>query len=30
MLQYDLFGEYIEPKNETSTKYTQKVETPIY
>jgi hypothetical protein len=30
MFQYDLFGEQIEPKNETSTKYTQKVETPIY
>lgn len=30
MFQYDLFGERIEPKNETSTKYTQKVETPIY
>lgn len=30
MFQYDLFGEQIEPKNETSAKYTQKVETPIY
>lgn len=30
MFQYDLFGEQIEQQKETSTKYTQKVETPIY